>query len=60
MEKTLSIEIDDKTPERDLEVIKKYVKDPEEFEDFLKDKRFAEYVKYLADNKINRTFITKG
>ena len=60
MKKTLSVEIDDRTPQEDLDVIRKYLKDPRDFEDFLEHIRFAEYVKYLADNKINKIFITRG
>lgn len=52
--KKIEIEIPDNIPERDLAVIRKYDKKGQLFEDF------KAFVKYLADNSINCTFITKG
>ena len=42
-------------PEEDLKVIKKYSKDSKWIE-FL---NWAQHVKYLAENGINQTFITR-
>lgn len=51
--KKIEVEIPDNIPEEDLAVIRKYSKELDKFMDW------KEYIKYLSENNINRTFITK-